>query len=604
MNSLSGAAAAPHPPAEVPAPLLIAAAVLAAGVPTLLAYNASPSPTFYNQAAACVGWGAFAALIALGAGWSPLGRRPLSTLAALLLLTLAALGSWWWGALPASLSLSGAGMLLAATVLFIAGAQARSMPQGETLFAAFCWGWLIAGVASALIALLQVFAPDWPDGDWIARSGLPGRAVGNVRQPNHLSSALLWASVAIVPLVETRRLQRALAAALMALLVFAVVLSASRTGMVGVALMAAWGGFDVLMAAGQRWQLPGATWFERQRLSGSLSGFMRVLLLAMPVVYALGWVVLALWAHQGHHAFGGEARLAESDVSGSRFGIWANTLSLIAQQPWLGVGFGEFNFAWTLTPFPGRPTAFFDHTHNLPLQLAVELGVPLALLVMGLLVHALWRAWRAGAGVAGTDGVAVRSAFVMVLMMALHSLLEYPLWYAYFLLPAAWALGFALGEAAPAARRAGDRRLFAAAMLVSAAGVLSVADYWRVVAIFAPADDSGPLPQRITAGQRSVLFSHHADYAAATTTETPGQAMPAFAGAAHYLLDTRLMTAWANAYAERGDLNRARYLAQRLREFHKSETEEFFAACEPKAMRPRPFQCEAPSVPLTWRDFR
>ena len=36
-------------------------------------------------------------------------------------------------------------------------------------------------------------------------------------------------------------------------------------------------------------------------------------------------------------------------------------------------------FAWTLTPFPGRPIAFFDHTHNLPLQLIVELGVPLGL---------------------------------------------------------------------------------------------------------------------------------------------------------------------------------------------------------------------------------
>jgi len=191
---------------------------------------------------------------------------------------------------------------------------------------------------------------------------------------------------------------------------------------------------------------------------------------------------------------------------------------------------------------------------------------------------------------------------VMVLMMALHSLLEYPLWYAYFLLPAAWALGFALGEAAPAARRAGDRRLFAAAMLVSAAGVLSVVDYARVVSIFAPADDAGPLPQRIAAGQRSVLFAHHADYAAATTTETPGQAMPAFAGAAHYLLDTRLMMAWARAYAERGDVNRARYLAQRLREFHHPETDEFFAACEQNT-KPRPFQCEAPSVALTWRDF-
>ena len=540
--------------------------------------------------------------MSLLAGWARVPRRAWSTLLALALLTLAALGSWWWGALPSSLSLSAAGMLLGAGVLFVSGVQARSATRSDALFAAFCWGWLAAGVASALIALVQVFVPNWPDGDWIARSGLPGRAVGNMRQPNHLSSALLWACVAIVPLLQSRRLQRALAAVLMALLVFAVVLSASRTGGVGVGLMAAWGGFDLLLAMGQRWRLPGAEWFGRHALRGRLSPFTRGLLLAMPVIYAIGWAGLTVWAHEGHHAFGGEARLAESDISGSRFGIWANALSMIAQQPWLGVGFGEFNFAWTLTPFPGRPTAFFDHTHNLPLQLAVELGVPLALLVMGLLVHALWCAWRAGAEASGGEGVAVASAFVMVLMMALHSLLEYPLWYAYFLLPAAWALGFALGEAAPDARRANDRWLFVASMLLAVGGVLSVADYERVVAIFS-ADDDKPLAQRIAIGQRSVLFSHHADYAAATTTDTPGEAMPAFAGAAHYLLDTRLTTAWARAYAERGDLERARYIAQRLREFRKTDSEEFFAPCNDPKVRPKPFQCDAPHTTLTWRDF-
>jgi hypothetical protein len=41
---------------------------------------------------------------------------------------------------------------------------------------------------------------------------------------------------------------------------------------------------------------------------------------------------------------------------------------------------------------------------------------------------------------------------LMVLMIGLHSLLEYPLWYAYFLLPAAWAWGFARRAGVAAAR--------------------------------------------------------------------------------------------------------------------------------------------------------
>ena len=144
---------------------------------------------------------------------------------------------------------------------------------------------------------------------------------------------------------------------------FAVVLTASRTGVLGVGLLALWGLLD-------------------RRLSRPT----RLLLLLSPLLYALAWAGLSAWAEASRHAFGGETRLAEADLSGSRFGIWANTLELIRQQPWTGVGFGEFNLAWTLTPFPGRPVAFFDHTHNLPLQLAVELGLPLAGLVLALLV--------------------------------------------------------------------------------------------------------------------------------------------------------------------------------------------------------------------------
>ena len=201
--------------------------------------------------------------------------------------------------------------------------------------------------------------------------------MGNLRQPNHLSSLLLWAGIATVALVDLRRLGRRAGAAVLAALVFAVVLTASRTGLLSVLLLALWGGVDRRLARPTR-----------------------QLLLAAPLVYALCWLGLAQWAAASHHAFGGSARLAETDISSSRFGIWSNTLALIRRQPWTGVGFGEFNLAWTLTPFPGRPVAFFDHTHNLPLQLAVELGLPLGGAVMALLLWALLRglrdAWAGG----------------------------------------------------------------------------------------------------------------------------------------------------------------------------------------------------------------
>jgi hypothetical protein len=358
-----------------------------------------------------------------------------------------------------------------------------------------------------------------------------------------------------------------------------------------------------------------------------------VLLVLTPVIYALSYGAMALYGQWTDQAFGAEARIATGEAGAespnSRRRIWANTLTLIAQQPWTGVGFGEFNFAWSLTAFPGRPTAFFDHTHNLPLQLAVELGLPLSLLVLGLLGMALWQAWKRSGEAAGDAGTAARAAFMLVLMIGLHSLFEYPLWYAYFLLPTAFAWGFALGSggrgrapdsaarsdgatvphAATAAAMSRDavpawplHATRAAGLLLVVGSVYAVFDYLRIAAIYSPGANAAPLNERIATGQRSLLFGHHADYAAATSAEPlPGREL-AFRRAPHHLLDTRLMQAWAEYLAEKGEVDKARWLAERLREFRNPASDDFFAPCAAAPQQP-PFQCQPAQRGHDWREF-
>jgi hypothetical protein len=125
-----------------------------------------------------------------------------------------------------------------------------------------------------------------------------------------------------------------------------------------------------------------------------------------------------------------------------------------------------------------------------------------------------------------------------------------------------------------------------------------------VAVIFTPPALAQPLEQRIAAGQRSWLFAHHADYAAATTAERPADALGAFVRAPHHLLDTRLMVVWAQALAQSGDVDRARHLAARLREFRNPASDDFFGPCADDALQPRPFQCEPPQRAYDWRDFR
>ena len=142
------------------------------------------------------------------------------------------------------------------------------------------------------------------------------------------------------------------------------------------------------------------------------------------------------------------------------------------------------------------------------------------------------------------------------------------------------------------------------------AALLSVWDYLRVVVIFAPPENAAPLEQRIADGQRSWLFSHHGDYAAVTTAQSAAEAAAGLAGAPHYLLDARLMMAWARVLHEAGDEQRARHVAQRLKEFRNEQAKAFFEPCEPAATATLPagalppFQCLAPDVAMDYRNFR
>jgi O-antigen ligase len=563
----------PNPPAASDASLWPTLALLAGALlPTFLAFSQPPSPTVYNQLLALALWGIALATLAGRPGAAQMrGARGL--IAALGLCIAATVVSMVAGSLPAGLGLATAGLMLA-TAALVAG-SARSTADGP-LREAFFTAWLLAGLCSAFVAFGQVFMPHALDGDWFALPATPGRAAGNLRQPNHLATLLLWSALAVVPLLENTRLRASVAWPVFAGLVFALVLTASRTGVIGVLVLALWGLLD-------------------RRLSRSA----RTLLLAGPVLYALGWGFMAWWAETTAQSFGGAARLAsEGLTAGSRPLIWRDTLALIAAQPWFGVGAGEYNLAWSLTPSPQRSGEFFDHSHNLPLQLLAEYGVLLGGTVIVLLVVALWQAWQRSAA-----HVELRAAFMMVLLMGGHSQLEYPLWYAYFLLPTAWAWGMCLGAGDAATRPAGaSHALRIGGALMVAAALLAVIDYRRVVLIYAPGSNDAPLAERVADGQRSLLFPHHADYAAATMAEHPGTQMAALQRASHYLLDTRLMTAWAVAYAEQGDLERARHLAERLREFNNPASATFFAPCQPAAAS-APFQCAPPARTLDWRDF-
>jgi len=601
------------------------AALLALAVPLSLSVNMPPSATLVNQACAWFCWGVFAGLGTWGqCHGRTLGRasmragRLMRRIAAVLMAGVLAYlllafdtppDRRLWNSMSVSVVVAAALTLSYAASSALSSIGSLACPTTATWPAATKAALLVAACVGSFTGLLQVFAPNVVATDWIAAPTTPGRATGNLRQPNHLATVLLWGVVAAAWLHEevSRRpaiLLRGLAGATLGLLLLGLVLTASRTGAAGVLVLAAWGLLD-------------------RRLSRTA----RVALVVSPLVYAAIWWIVDAAVTTGGSTFAGTQRLTQEGLSTSRWAIWANTLELIRMHPWTGVGVGEFNFAWTLTEFSTpRPLEFFDHSHNLVLQLWVELGLPLGSLVLALLGYALWRAFRAPAYAPDArTALTQRCAFMIVLLALMHSMLEYPLWYAHFLFPVAFFWGVCLarpqpavpagvapahvdgaGAPTPSSRTRRSWGTLATGAALMAGGVLMLVDYLRVVPIYDPPAQAAPLRERIAHGQRSWFFAHHADYALVTTYQEPLRTLEDFERPTHHLLDARLMQAWAEALAAAGEVDRARWVARRLAEFRRPTSHAFFAPCKAPAAdgASRPFQCEAPTRRYTFEDFR
>ena len=182
-------------------------AFLAWLIPSQLAYSISPSSTFLNQATAVIAWGVFLSVVLQGL--TPSKQQPRertcgewALYGALTVLALSVVCATLFRGLPTSMALSSTLMLIAALVVARIAGQVARADQCSLVYRSLSWGIVLAGLVGVWVGIVQVFAPTWADGQWLATSALPGRATGNIRQPNHLGSLLLWALVGVVVLLD------------------------------------------------------------------------------------------------------------------------------------------------------------------------------------------------------------------------------------------------------------------------------------------------------------------------------------------------------------------------------------------------------------------
>ncbi|MDF7676754.1 Wzy polymerase domain-containing protein [Neisseriaceae bacterium ESL0693] len=333
----------------------------------------------------------FAVLLVLQARLMSLPYASQSDLSALLLVCLAALA---WAA--------------RAWVVRIGQTEAVSI---------VAWAILIGTLLQSIVCVMQFTGTT----SWIPGmlSG-PGQhyVYGQLAQRNHLGHYLMWGVLSLCFLWHQRQLTAWLAVILLVWLTAILGLVGSRTIIAYVLVIGA------------------SLLFWRWRAGKAANRLILMMALAMVLVLLFQLVLSPLCAWLFHIDFqSGTARLEQGGFAQSgRHMEWHKAWLIFKTAPWFGHGWGSYayqGFALEhVYPHDFRQyesKVLFTYCHNLILQLLAETGLVGLLMVAGGFLWVIWPYFKRGFNPAAVLMIS------MILVTLCHSMLEYPLWYGYFL---------------------------------------------------------------------------------------------------------------------------------------------------------------------------
>ena len=275
---------------------------------------------------------------------------------------------------------------------------------------------LLVSLISALWGLLQVLSPSaFGDYIWeVANRGLPAGAYANVNhQATHMLTAMPLLALWVIAMRRLSRWPEALVT----------LIGATAFLIFFVGLVAAGSVAGYLLGAVA---VPATVWIyaRRGRGSGPLSRSQAILSLIGAV--GLAAIILIIFTSP---QLSGLGVTSFENTSLSRTGMNELSLTILADHGLWGTGAGSFAEVFAAYEAPALVTSkYANHAHNDYLELLIEYGVlPLALLA-GLGLFALWRGLRSDRTTGRRGRSVSRNALLLVLLVAaLHSLVDYPL---------------------------------------------------------------------------------------------------------------------------------------------------------------------------------
>ncbi|OWJ94155.1 hypothetical protein B6S59_15100 [Pseudomonas sp. A46] len=303
--------------------------------------------------------------------------------------------------------------LLGFAVALLVGRQLTQW-SGYSSFEYVGWVLLAGAFFSGWIAISQFL--EVGRSIWLVDLKPGGRPFANLSQPNNLATLLMLGLAALLYLHEKRRLGAVASSALALCLLSGLALTQSRTPWVGCVCLLIWRSINYKHAG-----------------------------LSIRNYVLFGWVVCYVGILFSLPYLAGYLQLTELDIArraseSVRLDMWGQMVVAIVDGPLWGYGWNQVSFAQLAVTLAKPVQAATEHGHNIILDLLIWNGP----IIGGLVVFAcvIW---------VGRLAFSVRTAeetfaLLAVGLILLHGLLEFPLEYAYFLIPLGILIGLLEGQ--------------------------------------------------------------------------------------------------------------------------------------------------------------
>ena len=320
--------------------------------------------------------------------------------------------------------------LMWASLLIMLGYHLRAEFGLPTLATALATFLLLGAEFSALMGVLQHYS--WHTFlDAVVSLKSTAAVFGNLGQPNHYANYIALGLISL-GLLHMRWSMRAWQVALLALpLLFVLVLSGSRSAALYL--------FGMVALAFFCYRRDKSNLRLLQYSTIVIIGFgLMHLLVQIPMLGSTEGTVTTIQRLAGEDVIAGSSKTPHI-LDQLRFYLWYEGWLMFTQFPLLGVGFGQYDwqhFLLTERLHDINAHGLYNNAHNLLIQIAAETGLAGLLVLLATLVIWLMQLFRNKAST-----IYHWWTYSALAVLGMHSLLEYPLWYAFFLGIAALLLG-------------------------------------------------------------------------------------------------------------------------------------------------------------------